>query len=106
MLLLKEWTPLFDPVRERANIQPLWVKIHSLPFELWFEGDLTMICNTLGRMMDIDEKTRSLDKKSMDKIGVEMNLVDGLPNGIHIYIGNRSYLHEIDYVEIPLKCSI
>jgi hypothetical protein len=50
-----------------------------------------MIGNKLGRMMDIDEKTRSLDRTSMANICVEMYLGDGLPDGIDKQIGNRSY---------------
>nr|KUM46675.1 hypothetical protein ABT39_MTgene1355 [Picea glauca]QHR89491.1 hypothetical protein Q903MT_gene3512 [Picea sitchensis] len=65
-----------------------------------------MIGNKLGRMMDIDEKTRSLDRTSMANICVEMYLGDGLPDGIDKQIGNRSYRQEIDYVKISFRCSI
>jgi hypothetical protein len=57
-------------------------------------------------MLDIDEKTKSLDRTSMAKICVEINLRDGLQEDIDIWVGNRSYQQETDYVKIPFKCSI
>jgi hypothetical protein len=38
-------------------------------------------------MLDIDEKNHSLDKTSMAKIWVEMNLSNGLLDGIDIQVG-------------------
>ena len=57
-------------------------------------------------MLDIDEKTCFLDKTSMAKIFVEMNLGDGLLEGIDIQVGNCSYCQDIDNVKIPFWCSI
>lgn len=49
-----------------------------------------MIGNKLGRMLDIDEKIRSLVITSLAKISVEMNLGDGLPDGKDIQVGEHS----------------
>jgi hypothetical protein len=84
ILSLENWITLFYPMRERVDIQTLWVKLHSLCLELWSEGVLTLIGNELGRMMDIDEKTQSVDTTSMAKIYVEMNLSDRLSDEIDI----------------------
>lgn len=51
---------------ERAHIQPLWVKLHSLPLKLWSEMALTFfIGNRLGKMLGIDDKARALERTSM-----------------------------------------
>jgi hypothetical protein len=67
-LSLKDWMSLFDPMRERVDIQRLRIKLHSLPLELWLEHALTIIGNKIGRMLDIDERTKNLDKTFMAKI--------------------------------------
>ena len=72
------------------DIQPLQVKLHLLLLELWSIRDLTLIGNTLSRMINIDEKKRSLDRTSMKKICVEMKLGHGLPDDIDIQIENHS----------------
>jgi hypothetical protein len=69
-----------------ADIQPLQVKLHLLLLELWSIRYLSIIGNKLSRMLNIDEKTRSLDRTSMSKICIEMKSGDGLLNGIDIQI--------------------
>jgi len=69
---------MYDPMREKDSIHLLWMKIHSLTLELWLEMELTMIRNRLGMMLDVDEETHSLDRTSMVKICVELNMGDGL----------------------------
>jgi hypothetical protein len=91
IISLNNWTPLFDPMRERLEIKLLWVKSHSLPLQLWYKSLLTLIGNRMGSIFDINEKTRSLDVTSLVKICVEINLGDGIPKGIDIQLGNHSY---------------
>jgi hypothetical protein len=47
-------------------------------------------------MLDIDEKILTLDRTSMAKICMEMNLEDRLSDVIAIQVGNRSYHQERD----------
>jgi hypothetical protein len=61
-------------MHERVGIQSLWVKQHSLPLDLWSKRALTIIGNKMGRVRDIDEKIRFLDRTSI----IEMNLGDVL----------------------------
>jgi hypothetical protein len=74
----------------------LYVKPHSLQLELWSKRAPTLIGNTLGKMLDIDEKILTLDRTSMAKICMEMNLEDRLSDVIAIQVGNRSYHQERD----------
>ena len=69
---------MYDPMREKDSLHLLWMKMHSLPLELWLEMDLTMIANKLGSMLDVDEEIHSLYRTSMVKICVEVNNGDGL----------------------------
>ena len=59
----------------------------------------------LGRMLDIYDKNHTLDKTSMTKICVEMNLRDGFSKGTDIQVENHSYHQEKDYVKIPFWSS-
>jgi hypothetical protein len=62
------------------------VKIHSLPLKLWLNKAITFIGNKLGKMLDIDEKVDSMDRTSIAKIFMEMNLGDGFLEGIDIQV--------------------
>jgi hypothetical protein len=73
---------------------------------LWSNMALTVMGNKLTRMMDIYDKTCSLYRTSMAKIWVEMNLCDGLLEGINIQVRNMSYHQRIYYVKILSRCSI
>ena len=47
-LLLKIWTPLFDPRFERYDLIPIWVKLPNIPFESWSVDFFKLVGNTLG----------------------------------------------------------
>lgn len=47
-VLLKRWTPLFDPQLEQIGIGPVWVRLPGLPLQYWSEEIFRRIGNTLG----------------------------------------------------------
>ena len=47
-LLLKRWTPLFDPCTEKYDTLPIWVKMPNLPFEFWSLDFFKLVGNSLG----------------------------------------------------------
>ena len=47
-VLLKRWSPLFDPEREQIGASPLWVRLSGLPLQYWSEEVFMRIGNALG----------------------------------------------------------
>ena len=53
-LLLKRWTPLFDPRIERYDLMLVWVKLPNFPFEFWSLEFFKLFGNALGTFMEAD----------------------------------------------------
>ena len=53
-LLIKRWTPLFDPQIERYDQVPIWVKLINLPFEFWSVYFFKLVGNTLSTHLETD----------------------------------------------------
>ena len=53
-LLLKRWSPLFDPRTERYDTLPIWVKLLNLPFEFWSLDFFKLVANSLGTFLEAD----------------------------------------------------
>ncbi|KAH9312841.1 hypothetical protein KI387_027876, partial [Taxus chinensis] len=62
--LIQQWTPGFDPFKEKPDELPVWVKLPGLPMEFWENEILTAIANTLGLLVVFDHVTREEGEKS------------------------------------------
>jgi hypothetical protein len=47
-IFLRFWTERFSPDKEDFTMAPVWIRLYSLPQELWLEEILTGIGNTIG----------------------------------------------------------
>lgn len=54
-VLLKRWTPMFDPETEQIGIGPIWVRLPGLPLQYWSEDIFRRIGNAMGTYLDYDK---------------------------------------------------
>ena len=73
-LLLKRWTPLFNPKTERYDLLPIWVKLPNLPFELWSVDFFRLVGNTLGVHLQTDLSFLKTGVCCMGKVLVLLDL--------------------------------
>ena len=83
-MLLRRWTPLFDPCIERYDSMPIWVKLLNLPFEYWFMDFFKLIGNTLGTCLEVDLSFLELRVCCLGKVLVLLDLRNGLAADILI----------------------
>jgi hypothetical protein len=84
----------------------LWVLLPGLPLQLWNEGALAAIGNSLGTFITVDRLTLSAPNRKMGKILVEMDIHGGLPELLEIEWRGRRILQKLDYLGIPFRCSL
>jgi len=53
-VLLKHWTPLFDPETEQIAIGLVWIRLPGLPLQYWSEDIFRHIGNAIGSYVEYD----------------------------------------------------
>jgi hypothetical protein len=74
----------FDASRERIDELLIWVRLLSLPPELWKVKGFESIGNALGTYMDVDMSFISTGRMSMACILVSLNFRKGLSGDIEL----------------------
>jgi len=103
-LLLKRWSPLFDPRKERYDQVPIWVKLPNLPFEFWSSDFFRLVGNTLGTHLEIDFTYLHSGVCCMGRVLVLLDFRLGLPVELVIKKGNNDFYQPLDYLGIPFRC--
>lgn len=105
-VLLKHWSPLFDAIKERTDVFPVWVRAPGLPFFLWTESVFKAIGNRLGTYLEADMSFLKTKNRAMARILVSLNPSGGLPQTINLEY--KEYLFEqlLDYEHLPFRCHI
>lgn len=103
-LLLKWWTPLFDPRTKRYDPMPIWVKLPNLPFEFWSLDFFKLVRNTLGSFLEADLSFLQSGVCCLGKVLVLIDLWNGLVVDLKIKRGNLCFSQVLDYVGVPFRC--
>ena len=74
--------------------------------QLWNEGALKALGNSLGTYIMVDKQTLSASSRKIGKILVEMDIHSGLPEVIEIEWRGRRVLQKLDYLGIPFRGSL
>lgn len=104
-VLLKRWSPLFDPEREQIGAGPLWVRLPGLPLQYWSEEVLTRIGNALGTSLDHDRSYVETKKRTLARVLVHLDTRDGLEEKITLQWGKYYRSQILDYEGVPFRCN-
>lgn len=63
----------FDPVKEKIQFIPLWIRI--LPLEMWNELILRHILSPIGNLLRIDHKPEKVSKGLIARVCVEFDII-------------------------------
>lgn len=81
-MLLRKWTPLFDPEQERLEAGPLCVHLPGLPLQLWSEDIFRHIGNALGTYLENEKSYLTTRKMTYAKVLVHLDTTDGLRSSL------------------------
>jgi hypothetical protein len=94
-MYLNKWTPDFSPENDIPSVVPVWVCLS-------FNETIQSIGNILGRFIDRVEPRDGM--QACARICVEVDLEKRLPEAIQLTLDNLSYIQQVDYEQLPLKC--
>jgi hypothetical protein len=103
-LHLRYWSERFSPEKEDFTAALVWIRLYSLPHELWHLETLAGIGDTLGSFVKISEITKVAKYTSYARICVYMNMTTTLPESITISFQDNEWVQPIDYEHIPFRC--
>lgn len=103
-VLLKRWSPLFNPEREQIGAGPLWVRLPGLPLQYWSEEALQQIGNALGTYLDHDRSYIESRQRTLAYVLVHLDTREGLERKITLTRGKFSKIQTLDYEGIPFRC--
>ena len=104
-LILKPMTEYFDFSAEPMTKVPVWVKFPNLPLKCWSVQGLSKIASVLGKPLQSDKFTATMERLSFARVLIELDLMDELPSSIPICLPNGTTLHQsVVYESLPRFC--
>ena len=77
-MLLKHWTPLFDPETEQIGVGPIWIRLPGLPLQYWSKDIFRRIGNSLGTFMEYDKSYQTTGMMAYARILIHLDTRGGL----------------------------
>ncbi|KAJ4845331.1 hypothetical protein Tsubulata_033067 [Turnera subulata] len=99
-LSVKRWRPNFNPSTHRVSSVVAWVRIPSLPAEHYHVGVLRLVCDQIGRTVQIDLCTQQTDRAQFARIVVELDLTKPLESRVCF----EGFWYHIEYEDLPQIC--
>ncbi len=103
-VLLKHWSPLFDPEREQIGARPLWVRLLGLPLQYWCEEVFINIGNALRTYFDHDHTFIESKNRTLACVMVHLDTREGLEENITLQWGNYCRIQILDYEGVLFHC--
>jgi hypothetical protein len=105
-LMLKRWRLAFNPDTDFFQLRHVWVLLPGLPLQLWNEGALRAIGDSLGKFIALDSKSLAGPSRKMGRVLVEMDIAAGLPKTLEIAWRGWKLLQKLDYLGLPFRCNL
>lgn len=103
-VLLKRWSPLFDPEWEQIGAGPIWVRLPGLPLQFWSEAVFIKIGNALGTYLEYDKTYVQTKKRALARILVHLDTREGLEEKITLKWRHYTRIQILDYEGVSFRC--
>lgn len=98
--MLKRWHVGFDPVTKYFQFMHIWVLLPWLPIQFWNVEAFKSIGNELGRFMFLEDSIIKGGNRKLGKFLVEMDVHNGILEGLDIEWRGKTYGQKLDYMGI------
>lgn len=99
-----KWTPEFRPDLE-TPIVPIWITFEGLPIYLHDKHALFSIANLIGTPLKVDSSTLLLNRPSVARVCIELDVSKDLPRTVWINNGSRGgFAQPVSYENLPSYC--
>ncbi|GKV39884.1 hypothetical protein SLEP1_g47585 [Rubroshorea leprosula] len=103
-LILKQWTPYFDPNNLEISKIPVWIQFPKLHLSLWNPESLGKLASYVGVPIATDALTAKRQRVAYARMLVEMEIMDTLPRVVPI-IGPKGVSQQpVVFEWEPVRC--
>ncbi|GKV33629.1 hypothetical protein SLEP1_g42109 [Rubroshorea leprosula] len=103
-LILKQWTPDFDPDNLDISKIPVWIQFPELHLSLWNPESLGKLASYVGVPIATDALTAKRQRVAYARMLVEMEITDTLPRVIPIIGPKGVFQQPVVYEWEPIRC--
>ncbi|WOL05858.1 hypothetical protein Cni_G14589 [Canna indica] len=89
---------------ECFSYAPVWLRIHALPLELWNHVSVSLIANSIGKLITIDNRSFEFQKGKYVRVCVEIDLAQSIKQGVLINLHDSKFFQPIVYENLPSVC--
>ncbi|KAJ6871107.1 hypothetical protein NC652_036702 [Populus alba x Populus x berolinensis] len=93
-LLLQLMSEYFNISTKNMTKVLVWVKFPNLPLKCWSIQGLSKISSVLGKPLQSDKLTATMERLSFARVLIELDLLDELPSSIPICLPNGTTLNQ------------
>ncbi|KAL8137243.1 hypothetical protein V2J09_003244 [Rumex salicifolius] len=93
-VIIKPWSPNFNPLTDVINTSPAWIQLHDLPLILYEEGVLLQLASAIENPIKVDQRTLHANRDRFARICIELDLARPLKGAI--IINEAIFLVEYD----------
>ncbi|CAA7018342.1 unnamed protein product [Microthlaspi erraticum] len=104
-LMVKAWSPAFDPSRDEITTTPVWVRLSNLPVNYYHRTILMGIAKGLGVPIKVDQTTLNFERARFARICVEVDLRKPL-KGTVVINGERYFVSYEGLSNICGRCGV
>lgn len=105
-LVLKPWTPEFDPDQLDFSRVPVWVQLPKLHLSLWNPVALCKMLNVIGNSLVTDKLTSIKGRMAYTRVLVEVPIKDTIPSHVPVRLEDgRLIEQELIFEWIPVRCT-
>ena len=90
-LILRHWTPFFNPEIPGPLKIPIWVKLPYLPNDFRYPDRLKKISSMIGKVLKIDDQIINHNTRGVARVCVEINMDKPLKEVINIQVEIRTF---------------
>jgi hypothetical protein len=103
-LILQNWDVSFNVERSPQHLQKIWVILPGLPQFFWQKSILEAIGNKIGSFVSLEADWDTKFDRRCAKIQVELDVRDGLYEGITLDLFGSVWTQRLDYWKLPFRC--
>ncbi|XP_010480590.1 PREDICTED: uncharacterized protein LOC104759346 [Camelina sativa] len=83
-LMVKAWSPEFDPLRDEIVMTPVWIRLTNIPLNFYHQSILMRLAKGLGSPIKVNMMTLNVERARFARVYVEVNLRKPLKGTIMI----------------------
>lgn len=92
---MTNWSPNFDPLKEKIKETPIWVELHNLPHEYWDQETLRLIGDKLGTYVKSKKVLDNKDYSIYPRILILWQECHPLPEIVELRMGEGLWKQSI-----------